>query len=112
LEGLITNPKAFVTSIVGAAISAFVGINLSAGKNWARVIFLLLFVLGLGVLLLVWKQILAVIQKNPVWEITEFALNGGIQCIVAYLLLSEPGSSWFRQVRTKTGDRDASTSRG
>ena len=76
------------------AITAFLVFKMSAGRNWARITFLVLFVIG-------------VIPTIPILlaDFSRSAVSGGIGVIQAglqlyalVLVFTEPGKHWFKRV--------------
>jgi hypothetical protein len=69
-----------------------VNIGVWRGRNWARVVFLAFLVLSIVIFL----GTLGKTLEHPVIEIVLNVIGLAIDGIVAYLLLTKPGSLWFR----------------
>lgn len=89
-------PAAFTNFVLifTFALIGFLIFKISAGKNWARITFLVMFVLGmLPTLPLVFSEF----SRSPVVGALSVA-QIGLQVYALFLLFTQPGSSWFRQV--------------
>lgn len=83
----------FVMIFVFAFI-AFLIFKISAGRNWARITFLVLF--GIGMLPTL-PLILAEFSRAPVVGALSVA-QVGLQVYALFLLFTQPGSAWYRKV--------------
>lgn len=75
------------------AVMALLIVSISKGKNWARIIFLVLFVLGS---LPAVPLVLGEFTRSPLlgaFSIVQIA----IQIFALYLLFTKPGSRWFKK---------------
>ena len=86
---------AFINFILISVIAVMVLliVFISKGKNWARITFLVLFVLGS---LPSVPLLLGEFTRSPVlgaFSIIQFVL----QVIALYLIFTKPGSSWFKK---------------
>lgn len=71
--------------------SAFLFMQISAGKNWSRITFLVMFVLGL---LQTFSTLKAVLSATPaVGAITMLTLVFDV--VALFLVFTSPGSLWF-----------------
>lgn len=89
-------PAAFTNFILifTFALIAFLIFKISAGRNWARITFLVMFIIGvLPTLPIVLGEFSrsAVVGALSVSQI-------GLQVYALFLLFTLPGSSWFRKV--------------
>lgn len=95
---------AYLVSRSGVAVNVFiVGVGLAfycffiwkigEGKNWARIAFLVLFVLGVAPYIFILRSEFA---RSPLLG-TMSIVQAGIQAAALYLLFTSPGSEWFRQ---------------
>jgi hypothetical protein len=75
------------------AIIAFLIFKIAAGRNWARIAFLVLFVLGSFPMAGV---ILGEFASAPFMGALSVA-QIGLQAYALYLLFTQPGSAWFRK---------------
>ncbi|MBI1905595.1 MAG: hypothetical protein HYS20_05040 [Rhodocyclales bacterium] len=89
-------PAAFTNFVLvfTFALIGFLIFKISAGKNWARITFLVLFIIG-------------VLPTIPIMlgECSRSAVLGalsvaqvGLQAYALFLLFSQPGAGWFRKV--------------
>lgn len=84
---------AFVGLAVTVAIIAFLLRKISAGKNWARVTYLVFFVLGTPTTVLSLPTVLSV---APIYGMLTL-IGVGLQGYALYLLFTQPGGAWFRK---------------
>lgn len=93
---IAVGPAAFTNFvlIVIFAIAGFLIFKLSAGRNWARMTFLLLFVIGMLPTL---PLVLSEFSRSPVVGALS-AAQIGLQVYALFLLFTKPGSAWFRKV--------------
>jgi len=82
--------------IVGLGASAgllvFFIIKISAGRNWARIVFLVTFIIGVPIGI---SQVSAEFARSPfvgTLSVAQFGLFG----YALFLLFTEPGRRWFR----------------
>lgn len=89
-------PAAFTNFVLVCtfAFVAFLIIKISAGRNWARITFLVLFVLGMLPTL---PLMLDEFSRLPVVGALSVA-QVGLQVYALFLLFSQPGKLWFRKV--------------
>ena len=79
----------FVFSLIG-----FLVFKISAGRNWARITFLVMFVIGmLPTLPLMFDEF----SRAPVVGALSVA-QVGLQVYALFLLFTQQGSTWFRKV--------------
>ena len=88
-------PAAFTNFILvfTFALIGFLIFKISAGRNWARITFLVLFIIGvLPTLPIVFGEFSrsAVVGALSVAQI-------GLQVYALFLLFTQPGSGWFRK---------------
>lgn len=65
--------------------------RISAGENWARIAFLVMFIIGMLPSL---PQLMSEFSREPV-SASFFVAQIGLQIYGLYLLFSQHGSSWF-----------------
>jgi uncharacterized membrane protein len=85
----------FITIVMAAllAFAAFINVQISKGRNWARIVFLVVVVLSVGLMFLPDEG------GRPISTV-ESTLSGIsliVDLVVVYLLFSWPGALWFRQ---------------
>lgn len=95
----------FVEVFTFASI-AFLIFKISAGRNWARITFLVTFVIAMLLLLLLLPLMLGesflpfmlgYLFRSPVVGALWVALLG-LRVYALFLLFTQPGSAWFRKV--------------
>jgi len=79
--------------VVAFALIAFLIFMISAGKNWARIAFLVLFLVGLLPML---PLILDEFSRSPLVGTLSTA-QIVMQVYALFLLFTQPGASWFRK---------------
>ena len=89
-------PAAFTNFVLvfTFAVIAFLIFKISAGRNWARITFLVMFVIGMLPTL---PLMLAEFSRSPVVGALSVA-QVGLQVYALFLLFIQPGSVWFRKV--------------
>jgi len=75
------------------ALTGFLILMISTRRNWARIVFLIIFLLGLLPTLPV---ILTEFSRSPVAGIL-VVLQIGLQVYALFLLFTKPGAAWFRK---------------
>jgi hypothetical protein len=96
---LFFNPAAaaglgsLIPSVIAFALVAFLVIKLSAGRNWARITLLVLFVLGMLMEVFALSTIFQISALLGILSLAQAAL----QAYVLYLVFTKPGSDWFTQ---------------
>lgn len=80
---------AFTFSLLG-----FLIFKISTGKNWARITFIIMFVIGM---LPTVSFVLGEFSRSPIVGALSVA-QIGLQGYALFLLFSRPGSGWFRKV--------------
>lgn len=79
----------FTFSLIG-----FLIFKISTGRNWARITFLVLFIIGvLPTVLIVFGEF----SRSPIVGTISVA-QIGLQGHALFLLFTRPGSAWFRKV--------------
>lgn len=76
------------------ALIVFLIFRISAGKNWARIAYLVLFVIGT---LPTVPIVLGEFSRSPVAGVLS-VVQVGLQIYALVLLFTKPGSGWFRKV--------------
>jgi peptidoglycan/LPS O-acetylase OafA/YrhL len=74
------------------ALMSFFYYKINKGRNWARITFAVLFVLGLPSMAFVLPQLM----KNPIRGVF-IGIQSILQIAALYLIFSKPGSSWFQK---------------
>ena len=84
---------ALYVQVVTFAVLAWLIHKLSRGRNWARITFLILFIIGLAPGLM---QLSATMGRSPIAAVIG-GLQFALQAWALYLTFSEPGRRWFRK---------------
>jgi hypothetical protein len=89
-------PAAFTNFILifTFALIGFLIFKISAGRNWARITFLVLFIIGVLPTLPI---VLGEFSRSAVVGALSVA-QIGLQVYALILLFTQPGNSWFRKV--------------
>jgi hypothetical protein len=89
-------PSAFTNFVLvfTFALIAFLIFKISAGRNWARITFLVMSVIGVLPTL---PLMLGEFSRSPVVGALSVAQDG-LQVYALFLLFTQPGSVWFRKV--------------
>ena len=89
-------PAAFTNFILifTFALIGFLIFKISAGRNWARITFLVMFIIGVLPTLPI---VLGEFSRSAVVGALSVA-QIGLQVYALFLLFTQPGSSWFRKV--------------
>ena len=82
----------FVIGFVSATYCLFLW-KISEGRNWARIVFLVVFVLGVLPYVFILRS---EFSRSPLLA-TLSILQAGIQGWGLFLLFTSPGKEWFRQ---------------
>lgn len=92
---LQTPGQLFLGQAFGTVIAAWIYYKIYHGRNWARILFLISVVLGLGVYLI--PVVTEVLQAVP--EVTKIVMIAGhlINAAVVWLLFFSPGRHWFNK---------------
>ncbi len=88
-----SHPAFIVFTAIVLVLSVTLNVLIYRGRNWARILLLVLFVIA-GALLLV-----PVDEPVPA-GVLENTLNAGtlvLEAVALYLLFTRPGASWFRR---------------
>lgn len=89
-------PAAFTNFVLvfTFALIGFLIFKISAGRNWARITFLVMFIIGVLPTLPI---VLGEFSRSAVVGALSVA-QIGLQLYALFLLFTQPGSSWFRKV--------------
>ena len=90
-------PVAFIIMVlvVGFAFGAFLIAKISAGRNWARIVWLILIALGMLDTL---PEIYAEFTRAPIIGALSL-LQVGMLVYGLFLVFTQPGSVWFRKYK-------------
>lgn len=78
----------FILTVLGLMV--LLTLKISAGKNWARITFLILYLLGLPLL----SHLPATFQQSTINGMI-FVVQTVLQAAVLFLVFTKPGSEWF-----------------
>ena len=98
INGIIDFPSGsrsfmYVVAVVVFAVQALLFFNIAAGRNWARITFLVLFLLGAMMSL---PLFLPMFVFAPPAAALLVLLMTFLQAYALVLLFTQPGSGWFR----------------
>lgn len=82
--------------LIGFGIWAWVIAKIANGRNWARILFLVLAILGVAYMVLAMPAALAVYKARPLTGLLSLA-NFVLEIYTMYLLLTAPAREWFKQ---------------
>jgi hypothetical protein len=82
-----------IVIVLTMAVIAFLILKISRGRNWARITFLVLFVIGV---LPAVPLVHAEFSRSIILGMVS-TLQIGFQVYALFLVFTKPGSSWFRQ---------------
>jgi hypothetical protein len=87
-----------VNEIFTLIITIWIYYKIYAGRNWARILYLVLSLAG--ILLLIANGTLRALMANapPIARISTIT-NTGITIAIIWLIFSSPGSAWFKRSR-------------
>ena len=88
-----------VTTIVTAALIALIAVKVGAGRNWARWLFLVIYILGsvmFGVVLIVMPQ--AFLSMPGLLQVSALA-QFTVQTCALVLMFTRPSRRWFQAPR-------------
>lgn len=83
---------AIATTVLNVAVSLWLNLKIVAGRNWARIVWLVLFLIGV---LLTAALFLTVLRKNIANPL--LFLQGLVSMVTAVLLLTPSAGRWFRR---------------
>jgi len=81
------------TEIISMLIRLALTLSIARGRNWARLMFAILFVCGIPFIVMDINRILA---TEPQWVIN-MVVQAGLQIVALVGLFSRAASAWFRQ---------------
>ena len=93
LGGIASVAVIVVGSVIFVALFGFLYFKISVGKNWARITFLVVGVIGIVPTF----SIVSTEFSRSVVLGTLSLLQLALQAYAAFLLFTQPGSSWFRK---------------
>jgi hypothetical protein len=93
LGGIASVAVTVVGSVIFVALFGFLYLKISVGKNWARITFLVMGVIGIVPTF----SIVSTEFSRSVVLGTLSLLQLALQTYAAFLLFTQPGSSWFRK---------------
>lgn len=82
-----------LTWFIAFGLMALLVYKIGAGRNWARLTFLVLFLIGVPLVILPLLQSLSAVPISGVLGIAQFAG----QAAALGMLFAEPAATWFRQ---------------
>lgn len=97
-QKILADPKSLVIALITILIIGFLGFKISQGKNWARIILLVMFILGMIAYPFI---IIAEFQMNSLIGIVSI-VQMLIQLYVLIILYSGEAKEWFKAQKLKT----------
>jgi hypothetical protein len=86
-----------IVALLTLAIWAWIITKIARGRNWARITYLVLIVLGYGSMAFTWQVQIATLKASPLSAVLT-VVEAVIAVYAIYLLFSGPASAWFRRV--------------
>ena len=104
IGGLFVAPRQ-VPGVAGIVVVAVIGLivfgiyawliaKIGAGRNWARITYTVLTVIGYLVVVFTWNQQLASFKASPISAVIS-GVNAAINLYVLYLLYTKTSKPWF-----------------
>lgn len=81
--------------ILTFALIGFFVVKIGQGKNWARIVFVVIFVLGVVPAIFTWRSEFA---RSPLLGILSI-VQDALQATALYFIFTSPGKEWFRKVQ-------------
>lgn len=101
LNSEVVRSQLLVFTIIGLvltfAFTLFIFFMILKGKNWARMLYLILFISGAP---FAFPAILIAFQKTPVLAVIRL-LQISLQMMAAVLLLQKPTRNWFTKLKLR-----------
>jgi hypothetical protein len=79
------------------ALYGFLFLKIASGRNWARITFLVFFLLGL---ILAWPTLSSEFARAPAVGVLSIA-QGIMQGYAIFLLFTSPGKTWFQKEKAR-----------
>jgi hypothetical protein len=86
---------AWITLLLTVGITVLLIVFLGRGKNWARIVFLVFFILGAILMLFELQNTFQTWWPTAVVNVAQAAM----QALALYLVFTVPGSHWYRRRR-------------
>jgi hypothetical protein len=86
---------AIVIWLLSTAIYVLFIVKIAAGRNWARIVYLVLTLLGFLFIPVSWSVLVEVMKSSVLYTVVYF-LNTAISVYALYLLFTKPANAWFR----------------
>jgi len=83
--------------VFGLLFTSFLLIMILRGQNWARLLFIILFFIGLP---FAFPGILLTLQKTPISALVRL-MQLSLQMMATILLLQQPARNWFKSVKLR-----------
>jgi hypothetical protein len=83
--------------IIGALFSGFILFMIWHGRNWARLLYLILFFIGAP---FAFPAIVLIFQKNLIFSVISL-IRLSLQLMAVVLLLQRPTREWFRMIKVR-----------
>jgi hypothetical protein len=105
VASLIANPRKLegvelIATIAGGAVmvglEAWLIVKIASGRNWARIVYLILTVLGFASIGIAWQTYVATFSASALTAVL-YALQTVTEIAALYLLFTKPGARWFKR---------------
>nr|WP_314838585.1 hypothetical protein [uncultured Flavobacterium sp.] len=96
-QKMLTQPKALTIGIITIAILAFFGFKIGEGKNWARITFLVLFIIGI---ISFPFSLLNEFKMSPIIGIAS-VIQMLIQLYILIILFTGESKEWFSKNKSE-----------
>jgi len=83
--------------VFGLLVTSFLLIMILRGQNWARLLFIILFFIGVP---FAFPGILLTLQKSPISALIRL-IQLSLQMMATILLLQQPARNWFKSVKLR-----------
>ena len=96
-QKILTEPKALIIWIITIIIIAFFGFEIGKGKNWARITFLVLFIIGA---LMNYPILIAEFKMSLIIGIISI-IQILIQLYILIILFTGESKEWFSKIKSE-----------
>lgn len=94
-EQVVVTTTLVVGGVIGFGLWGWVLLKIGAGRNWARIVFIVLTIIGLAITPFVMPYSLSVYRTQPLSGVSA-AANAILELAALYLLLTAPARAWFK----------------
>lgn len=83
--------------LITLAFTGFLLFKIYRGRNWARLLYIILFIIGAP---FAFPAVLTTFQKSPILAVIRL-LQLSLQMMAVVLLLQKPSRDWFKMIRLR-----------